>query len=151
MPMAISNFMDFPILAKLDCASFLPKAPSTLICLKDIVELPETLGLKPVELELKLHRGVWISGTVTSRTSGKPVANAELVYTPARNNKQLKEVTGFQQGNDRYHEFYFDHYKTDANGHFRFAALSGPGVIAVKNHIQLSFAKVQDTIVSSNA
>ncbi|MEM9656790.1 MAG: M56 family metallopeptidase, partial [Planctomycetota bacterium] len=38
-------------------------------------DVPEQPGIEPVEMELELHRGVWISGQVTDKATGEPVGN----------------------------------------------------------------------------
>ena len=47
-------------------------------------DVPDEPGLEPAKVEFQLHRGIWISGRVTDRVTGKPVPGAELHYLPFR-------------------------------------------------------------------
>jgi uncharacterized protein (DUF1501 family) len=38
------------------------------------VDIPQTAGLDPVTLDIKLKRGLWITGRVTDKVTGKPVS-----------------------------------------------------------------------------
>jgi hypothetical protein len=49
------------------------------------VDIPETAGLEPVTIEIKLKRGLWITGRVTDKATGKPV-RAQVQYFPYASN-----------------------------------------------------------------
>ena len=106
-----------------------PKDQPYLI--KEIDSVPDTTGLDPANMTIKLHRGIWVSGQVTDQQTGEGV-EAEIVYLPMKDNPNLEGVEGYQSGRslDRYS--FFGHNKTDANGHYRLAGLPGRAIVQAK-------------------
>ena len=44
--------------------------------IREFEVLPERTGLRPVTIDVELHRGVWIRGRVTNKVTGQPVGGA---------------------------------------------------------------------------
>lgn len=86
-------------------------------------------GLGPVEADVELKRGVWITGRVVKRPSGRPV-RAIVHYLAYRDNPHLKDYPGASifKGITGSGEV---EYRTDAEGRFRAVALPGEGLLAV--------------------
>lgn len=124
--------------------SGLPKSSSTRLCvypprdnqqaylIQDIMELPDTQGFDPVSLEIKLYRGIWISGVVTDLRTGDKVTAGELHYSPLQSNPNLQGIDGYLQSWQSDHYYFFEHFKIDSEGRFRFPGLPGPGLIVVE-------------------
>jgi RNA polymerase sigma factor (sigma-70 family) len=80
-------------------------------------------GLEPVTVDFALKRGVWISGKVTDKVTGKPVP-CTFQYFALDDNTSLKEAPGFtSQFHDR---------NPSPEGVFRVVGLPGRGLIAVR-------------------
>jgi len=88
-------------------------------------------GLGPVEADVELKRGVWVTGRVIKRSSGRP-ANAIVHYLAFRDNPHLKDYPGVSifKGITGSGEI---EYRTDADGRFRAVALPGGGILAVRS------------------
>jgi hypothetical protein len=80
-------------------------------------------GLEPVRLDVELKRGVWITGRVTDKATGKPV-RCRFDYFVFNDDPSLQGFPGFTTGpqDDR----------VAADGTFRVAGLPGRGLIAVR-------------------
>jgi beta-lactamase regulating signal transducer with metallopeptidase domain len=87
------------------------------------ITIPDTPGLEPVVLDIRLKRGIVIEGRVTDKETGEP-KNAFVEYNAFRDNPQLKEAAGFDQAN------VWGQYKTEPDGTYRIVALPGRGVIS---------------------
>ena len=87
-------------------------------------------GLGPVEADVELKRGVWVTGRVINRSSGRP-AKAIVHYLAFRDNPHLKDCPGASifKGITGSGEI---EYRTDADGRFRAVALPGRGILAVR-------------------
>ena len=88
-------------------------------------------GLGPVEADVELKRGVWVTGRVIKRSSGRP-AKAIVHYLAFRDNPHLKDYPGASifKGITGSGEI---EYRTDADGRFRAVALPGGGILAVRS------------------
>jgi hypothetical protein len=87
-------------------------------------------GIGVMRLDIDLHRGVWITGRVTDKTTGDAVA-ALVQYAPFLSNKyasipeyQVTEGVRFVQGSP-------GRGTTAADGTYRVVGLPGAGVVAV--------------------
>jgi RNA polymerase sigma factor (sigma-70 family) len=85
--------------------------------------VPDSAGLEPVTVDRKLTRGVWITGQVTDKATGKPV-HSIIHYAPLGDNPNAKAVPRLA---------FPDQMQTKAgDGTFRFAAPPGRGVVAAR-------------------
>ena len=117
----------------------MPKAPDNF--LKAVADDPlyvkvakpvgDPQGLGPVEADVELKRGVWVTGRVIKRSSGRP-AKAIVHYLAFRDNPHLKDYPGASifRGITGSGEI---EYRTDADGRFRAVALPGGGILAVRS------------------
>ena len=90
------------------------------------LEAPATPGFDPVNFDVALKRGLWITGRVTDVVTGKPVV-AAVDYFPWLTNVHAKEYRNFDPNitslevNTR--------YRTDKEGRFRVVGLPGEAVV----------------------
>jgi RNA polymerase sigma factor (sigma-70 family) len=85
-------------------------------------EVPDRAGLEPAQLDLKIKRGVWLTGTVRDRETKDPV-QATVRYAADAENPNLKAVPGFAPE--------FDVRCRANDGAFRIPILSGKGYLSV--------------------
>jgi hypothetical protein len=108
----------------------LPKGPGSEIAvwsdeipyLRTTAGVPDTPELEPVTVDFALQRGVWVTGRVTDKATGEPVA-AGVEYFGLVDNPNLKNVR--LNGSNW--------YATKDDGSFRAIALPGPGLITVRS------------------
>lgn len=94
-------------------------------------DVPDPAGLAPVEVEVGLIRGVWITGRVTD-PSGKPVYG-RLHYLPYLDNPAAAALFGGRDTDSLPGAALAQHhYKTDAEGRFRLVGLPGRGIVGVE-------------------
>ncbi|TWT35360.1 Regulatory protein BlaR1 [Posidoniimonas corsicana] len=91
--------------------------------------VPAPPGFEPVDLDLELHRGQWITGRVTDKSTGLPVA-AHMHYMAFPDNKLAQDLPEFEHG--AHCSNVQDRYRTDADGRYRVVGLPGHGVVGVK-------------------
>jgi RNA polymerase sigma factor (sigma-70 family) len=82
--------------------------------------VPDGPGLEPVAVDFKLKRGVWISGKVTDKVTGRPVMTT-IQYVVFADNPNRAEAPGLTMESNLW---------TRGDGTFRFAGLPGRGVVA---------------------
>lgn len=90
------------------------------------VKVPGPPEVGPVTFHIDLHRGLWIEGTVTSKSTGKPIEGARLHYLPFRDNPfagALPEFDGPTVDGDQ------DRYRTRADGTYRLVGLAGRAIV----------------------
>ncbi|HVX59815.1 MAG TPA: M56 family metallopeptidase [Pirellulales bacterium] len=92
-------------------------------------KVPESRGLEPVELDIELHRGVWISGRVTDKATGEPLI-ARLHYLPFRSNEYAQKTPEFGELG-RGHGFQ-DRYASRPDGSFRLVGLPGRAIVGAE-------------------
>jgi len=90
------------------------------------VDVPIGQGLDEIEMTVELHRGVWIKGRVTDKTTGKPVAEVRMHYLPYRNNEFAQALPEFDGGNVDGDQM---RYQTDEHGEYRLVGLRGRAVV----------------------
>ncbi len=99
--------------------------------IKEVRDLPDTVGLEPAEMAIELHQGIWITGQVTDCQTGEGV-RGEIVYLPMKDNPYLDGVSGYQTGNSLDDYNTLQHFDTDDRGHFRIAGLPGRAVLGAR-------------------
>jgi hypothetical protein len=82
-------------------------------------------GLQPATLDFDLKRGVLISGRVTNKTTGTPLAGVTVEYFAFVDNRNWRDAPGFGGS---------AHARTQSgkDGSFRLAGLPGRGLLAAK-------------------
>ena len=85
------------------------------------VDIPLTAGLDSITLDIKLKRGLWITGRITVKVTGKPVRPAIIHYFPVRiesdvNKDEWRTIGAFADG---------QHRVTRADGTYRIVGLPG--------------------------
>ena len=100
--------------------------------------LPEPPDLAPVQLDIELHRGIWIEGKVTSKESRTPVAGVPIRYTPLVDNRFARLLPEFVDLNNRgeFYEYmgepgYLSQNRTTMDGTYRIVGLPGRGILRV--------------------
>jgi hypothetical protein len=84
-------------------------------------------GLDTTAVDFVLKRGVWVEGTVTDQTTGKPI-RAHILYRPAPENPHRNDFPDLR----RFPSLGTDLYVTQADGTFRVPALPGPGSLTAR-------------------
>jgi len=87
-------------------------------------EVPDSLGLGPVTVDIELKRGVWIEGKITDKATGKPLRRP-VEYFSLYSNPNLKDYPGFDG------TALIEPGRTIKDGSYRVAGLPGPGLVAV--------------------
>jgi hypothetical protein len=85
------------------------------------VPIADTQGSGAVHLDMKLKRGVWVTGRVIDKATGKPVP-AQVKYFVSRDNPHVNEFPTFR--NIRLGPYFIFN-----DGHFGLVALPGSGVL----------------------
>jgi RNA polymerase sigma factor (sigma-70 family) len=104
--------------------------------------VPKPIGVGPVELDLKLKRGIWATVKVFDKADNSPVG-AEVVYFALVENPNLKGIPDLQPAARR---------KVRLGEPYRVAVLPGPGIVAVRIPWQHPFADgrgKRDTVINA--
>jgi RNA polymerase sigma factor (sigma-70 family) len=105
----------------------LARGPADQPYLAAVTEVDTGTGDGPVELDLKIKRGLWAEGRVTDADTGRPLA-ADVDYYCLASNPRGALYPGFDGafllGGTGYH--------TDAAGQFRVPVVPGRGIVAAK-------------------
>src|SRR5262249_14211496 len=96
--------------------------PDDLPYLPAMANVPDTPGLEPVTVDFALQRGIWVTGRVTDKATGKTVASG-IEYFALSDNPHLN---GVKLDDTNWHP-------TRDDGTFRTVALPGPGIITVRS------------------
>ncbi len=93
------------------------------------VKVPQTgeTGLAPVTLEIKLRRGLWITGRVTDELTTQPVL-ATVTYSPCATNPSTSKDEWRNIDDSEYHE----RHLTRPDGTYRVLGLPGRGIVAAR-------------------
>ena len=90
------------------------------------LEAPAKPGFDPVNFDVALKRGLWITGRVTDVVTGKPV-EAAVDYFPWLTNVHAKDYRNFDPNITSLEVK--TRYKTDKEGRFRVVGLPGEAVV----------------------
>lgn len=90
------------------------------------VQVPKKGGLDPVEFDIELKSGAWITGQVTDKETGRPL-RAHVLYYPLINNPNATKYANFNPSIGSLG--YTDRYSTDENGNYRIPAIHESGVV----------------------
>ena len=93
------------------------------------VEVPNSTGANPSEMQIKLRRGVVVRGKVTDAETGMPV-DATVHYHPLLSNEHAKDY-GYDPRVIRY-EAAENRQRNDEKGVFRAVVIPGQGILAVQ-------------------
>jgi beta-lactamase regulating signal transducer with metallopeptidase domain/protocatechuate 3,4-dioxygenase beta subunit len=88
-------------------------------------------GIEPVSVEIELHRGVMITGKVTNKATGKPVAEARLHYLPFLENKYVQALPEFGKGGNV--NGFQTRYTTRADGTYKLVGMPGRAIVGVES------------------
>jgi len=91
------------------------------------VDIPQTAGLDPITLDIKLRRGLWITGRVTDKVTGKPVS-AVVHYFPYGSNPfvNVEEWRTIERVKDASHRV------TSPDGTYRIVGLPWRAIVGVR-------------------
>ena len=93
------------------------------------VDVPNQVGLGPVDVDIELHRGVVIKGRVTDKKTGEPVI-ARLHYLPFLENKFAQAAIEFDE-NQNAHGFQ-TRYESKPDGTYELVGLPGRAIVGVE-------------------
>ena len=94
------------------------------------IEVPDLAGIEPMAMTAKLHRGIWIEGTVVDKETRQPVAGVRMHYLPLLTNRFADELPEFDRGNVDGQQ---QRYQTDHNGQYRLVGLPGPAIVGAES------------------
>ena len=89
------------------------------------VQISDTGGLAPIDLDLQLVQGIQVRGRVTDRKTGKPVSAASVHYSPLYPNEHAATL-GDTIGKP------CSQAAIQPDGSFAITVMPGPGVVAVQ-------------------
>ena len=93
------------------------------------IQAPAKPGFEPLKFDIALKGGIWITGKVTDKVSGKSVS-AVVDYFPFLANAHAKDYPNFDP-NITMSIAIKKRYQTDREGRFRIPGLPGGGVVTV--------------------
>jgi RNA polymerase sigma factor (sigma-70 family) len=85
------------------------------------VKIGALAGMGPIELDIRLKKGIWVTGRVLEADAGHPV-RARLEYYVLADNPH-------QEGYPAFRETLLHYHYAGRDGAFRFVAFPGPGVL----------------------
>jgi len=98
------------------------------------VDVPDPVGLGPAKMEIELHRGIWITGRVTDKATGKPIPGVRLHYLPFRSNEYAQRTPEFDSdGNVDGDQM---RYVTSPDGTYRLVGLPGRAIVGAESVLQ---------------
>lgn len=109
------------------------RGPSDQPYLATNVDVDSSSGNGPVELDLKIKRGLWAEGQVTDAATGQPLAADIHYYCLTESNPHFADAPGFVG------IMQYGYYQTDATGRYRIPVLPGRGVVAAQLHGQRTY------------
>jgi hypothetical protein len=93
------------------------------------VEVPKSPGLEPVQLDVELHRGIWIAGRITNLRTGEPVV-AQLHYLPFLSNEYAQKTAEF--GKPGTPDGFDTRYISRPDGSYRLVGLPGRAIVGAE-------------------
>ena len=84
-----------------------------------------------MHVEIELHRGIMITGKITDKVTGKPVADVRLNYLPFLENAHVQALPEFD-GNGNANGFQ-TRYTTRADGTYRLVGMPGRAIVGVES------------------
>ncbi|MSR57793.1 MAG: hypothetical protein EXS05_08980 [Planctomycetaceae bacterium] len=93
------------------------------------ITVPSSPGIGPQTLDIELHRGLWITGRVTEKSTGKPV-RARFFYMPFRDNPFTLNRPEFHSDGNMDHDQH--QFFSDSDGKFRLPGLPGHAIVAAR-------------------
>ena len=112
---------DFPVM---DGAEFKVDPPKNAPYFGRKVELAISRGTGPVQMNVSLRRGVWITGKVVDDATGKGLPEQTIEYHVFNDNMFLR-----QDLDDDYSPEFDDNLRTDDEGRFRIRGYPGRGIV----------------------
>jgi len=88
-------------------------------------------GIGPVPVEIELHRGVMITGRITDKSTGKPVAGARLHYLPFLENTFVQALPEFDK--DGNVDGFQTRYTTGGDGTYKLVGMPGRAIVGVES------------------
>jgi hypothetical protein len=96
--------------------------------------VPDPAGIAPVQLEIALHKGIWIEGKVTDKETGQSVPGAWMYYLPFRENTFAQATPEFDRNGNGPGATHQDRYQTKSDGTYRLVGLPGRAIIGAQSH-----------------
>ena len=107
--------------------------------LRSRVQVPDNASEDSIHLDINLKRGVWVTGRLVDKVTGKP-APGRVEYFVFADNPYLKQVPGFRWAMT-HGQF------TGQSGFFHLVALPGPGLLVARaNQDRYVFGVGADTV-----
>ena len=94
-----------------------------------VFDVPNPTGMKPIDLDLELNKGVWITGNLTNKSTGKNLEikdEAYVYYFPYLSNPFAQTTPEYDREN---FDGYQLRYKVAADGSYRLVGLPGKAIV----------------------
>lgn len=92
--------------------------------------VPDSPGFEPIQITMKLHRGLWIKGRITNKATHEPVPGVVVHYYPFKTNNLagIVHIETSIRGNREEARS-----KTDTDGMYRVVGVAGPGIVTAES------------------
>ncbi len=114
-------------------------ADSQPYLMNNSVEVPEGNGTEPVDVAVKLRRGVIVRGRVLDEQTGEPV-DATLHYHAYLSNEHAKDYGRFNP-NVHWADYDGDRYRTNDRGEYQIVVIPGRGILGVRANDMQAYCK----------
>ena len=94
-----------------------------------VFDVPNPTGMNPIDLDLELNKGVWITGNLTNNSTGKNLEikdEAYVYYFPYLSNPFAQATPEYDRQN---FDGYQQRYKVAADGSYRLVGLPGKAIV----------------------
>jgi 5-hydroxyisourate hydrolase-like protein (transthyretin family) len=95
------------------------------------VKIDDPPGIAQVSVEIELHRGMMITGKITDKATGKPVAECRLHYLPFLDNKYVQALPEFDK--DGNVDGFQTRYTTRPDGTYKLVGMPGRAIVGVES------------------
>ncbi|HWB13652.1 MAG TPA: M56 family metallopeptidase [Pirellulales bacterium] len=96
------------------------------------ISVPDASGFEPIELDIELHRGIWITGRVTDKITHEPLV-ACVTYLPFRSNEFANKTPEF--GEQSMADGFQRRYASRADGRYRLVGLPGRAIVGAETFL----------------
>jgi beta-lactamase regulating signal transducer with metallopeptidase domain/protocatechuate 3,4-dioxygenase beta subunit len=105
------------------------------------IPVPDPPGMAPVQIEIALHKGIWIEGRVTDKVTGEPVPRSWLYYLPFLENRFAQATPEFDRNGNGPATTHQDRYQSKSDGTVRLVGLPGHAIVGVDSRSKTHYLR----------